>query len=192
MYLLVKTNGSKYWRLKYRFAAKEKTLALGVYGPKKSDVSLSQARTAKEDAKQQLKKGIDPGLDRKKKKIAQRLNADNIFQDVGRDWIEIRSRKWSDRHTEDVTWTLERDIFPYVGGMPINDIDTQVLRPVIDRVQNRGALETASRLRQRCSGIFRHGMALGVCTSDPAENLKTIMLSRPAKIPVISQKTQWL
>ena len=189
MFLLVKKNGSKYWRLKYRFAGKEKMLALGVYGPKKSAVSLTQARAAREDAKLLLKKGIDPGLERKKQKIAQKINADNTFQDIARDWIKIRSEKWSERHTSDVTWTLERDIFPYVGSMPINDIDTQVLRPVIDRIQNRGALETASRLRQRCSAIFRHGLALGVCTTDPAENLKTVMLSRATKnMPALSQE----
>ena len=164
-------------------------LALGVYGTKKNDVSLTQARTAREDAKLLLKKGVDPGLERKKQKIAKRINADNTFQDIGLDWIAIRSEKWSDRHASDVTWTLERDIFAYIGSMPINDIDTQVLRPVIDRVQNRGALETASRLRQRCSAIFRHGMALGVCTSDPAENLKTVMLSRTSKnMPALSQE----
>mgnify|MGYP005634473701 CR=1 FL=1 len=189
LYLLVKKTGSKYWRLKYRFAGKEKMLALGVYGPNRSNVTLSHARIAREDAKQLLAKNIDPGLERKKQKIARRINADNTFQEIGLDWVAIRSEKWSERHASDVAWTLEKDIFPYVGGIPINDIDTQLLRPVIDRVQNRGALETASRLRQRCSAIFRHGMALGVCTSDPAENLKTVMLSRPSKnLPSLSEE----
>lgn len=189
MFLLVKKNGSKYWRLKYRFGGKEKLLALGVYGPASSDVTLAKARTARDAAREQISNGIDPGLVRKKQKLARNIDVSNTFEGVARDWIEIKSKKWSSRHTSDVTGALERDAFPSIGKFPIEEIDTIVLRPVLDRVQNRGALEIAARLRQRCSAIFRHGMALGVCTSDPADNLKTVMITPPKNnFPSLSQE----
>ncbi len=189
MFLLVKKNGSKYWRLKYRFGGKEKMLALGVYGSRPYEVCLSKARAARDTAKRLLAQSTDPGLERKKQKLACRTRTNNTFRSVAEDWIKVKSEKWSKPHAVDVTTSLERDVFPLVGNLPIAEIDTLVLRPVLDLVQNRGALEITARLRQRCSAVFRHGMALGFCPSDPAENLKTIMLTPPKKnFPALSQQ----
>lgn len=189
MYLLVKRNGAKYWRLKYRYAGRERVLALGVYEPGDDGVSLADARQRRTEARKQLADNLDPGLERKKRKIATRERAQTLFEDVARDWINIKSKQWSERQTRDVSHQMEKDIFPRIGRLPISEINTVILRPVIDGVQGRGAFEIARKLRQRCSAVFRHGMALGVCPTDPAENLKTIMLTPPkGNMPALSQE----
>ncbi len=180
LYLLIKKNGAKYWRLKYRYGGKEKTLALGVYGAGAADVSLAMARSKTDIARIQLSKDVDPGLDRKKKKLATKIRVQNTFQSVAQDWIESRTQlgvkgKWSPRHESDVKHTLSRDIYPDIGNMPITEVDVQTLRTVLEKTINRGALETASRLRQRCSAVFRHGITLALCEKDPADSLKEII-----------------
>ena len=188
LFLLVKTNGSKYWRLKYRYGGKEKLLALGVYGPDADDVSLADARNAREIARTQLARGVDPNVDKRKKKIATRLSVATTFEGIARDWIAVRRTKWSERHTSDVTSSLEKDIFPDIGTLPIDSIDALMLRQVLDKVQKRGALEIAARLRQRCSAVFCHAIALGLCANDPAAPLKTVLMSPPKHhLPALSQ-----
>jgi len=122
-------------------------------------------------ARRQLREETDPGLEKKKAKLTHQLENDATFETIAREWLNMKARKWAPRHTERVTRSLELDIFPGIGNIPITDIDSVLLRLVIDP----GALEIASRVRQRCSFIFRYGMATGVCDSDPADPLKVVM-----------------
>ena len=177
LYLHVHRNGSKYWRLKYRFAGKEKLLALGVFGTSIDGVSLGEAREARDIARRQIRDGIDPSVVRKKEKLARLSDASNTFGYLASDWIKIRTPEWSERHALDVEASLDKDVLPYIGSIPISAIDTTVLRPVFDHVQERGAFEIAARLRQRCSAVFRHAMALGLCDQDPADLLKTVLIT---------------
>jgi integrase len=171
LYLQVKTNGAKYWRMKYRFASKEKTLSFGVY----PEVSLAEAMDRLDAARRLLRDDTDPGLEKKKAKLRQRVENDATFETVAREWITMKSKRWAPRHTERVTRSLELDIFPGIGNVPISQIDSVLLRSVIDPIQSRGALDIASRVRQRCGSVFRYGMATGVCLTDPAEPLKVVM-----------------
>ena len=185
LYLHVKTNGAKYWRMKYRFAGKEKTLSFGVY----PEVSLAESINKLDDARRQLREDIDPGLEKKKAKLKRRVENDATFETIAREWLEMKSKKWAPRHTERVTRSLELDIFAGIGNVPIAQIDSVLLRSVIDPIQTRGALDVASRVRQRCSSIFRYGMATGVCTSDPADPLKVVMETPVKKhFPALSDK----
>ena len=127
MFLLVKLSGANYWRLKYRFAGKEKLLALGVYDPE-DGVSLADARSSRSDARKLLKRGVDPGLERKKRKLTEKTKASTYFEDIARDWISIKSKQWSARQTRDVTHQMEKDIFPDIGTLPIDQI-SQRSRP---------------------------------------------------------------
>jgi len=176
MFLLVKTNGAKYWRIKFRVHGKEKQLGLGVY----PEVSLSKARSARSQIREQLQAGIDPAVARKVEKLTRKTNAQNTFESVGRAWVEYKSNQWTPRHVSDVLRTLERNLFPKLGNIPIAEIDTTFLRSVLETVQDRGALEQSKRLRQRCSAIFRYGQATGLCNDDPAEVLKEV-LKQPVK-----------
>ena len=171
LYLLVKANGAKYWRMKYRFGGKEKSLAFGVY----PEVSLTEATDRRDDARKQIRAGTDPGLEKKKAKLRRHINSDNTFESIAREWLALKSKGWAGRHTERVTRSLELDVFPFIGNIPIRDIDSPLLRSVLAPVERRGALDIAARVRQRCSSVFKYGMVLGACDNDPADPLKIVM-----------------
>src|SRR5579862_5936569 len=123
MYLLVKPDGAKYWRLKYRFGGKEKVLALGVYDA----VGLKEARARRDEARALLGKGIDPGAERKSAKLLRRYNASNSFEAVGREWFENQRATWSESHADSVMAHLERRLFPKLGSDPVASVDAPKL-----------------------------------------------------------------
>jgi len=171
LHLLVKANGAKYWRMKYRFAGKEKSLAFGVY----PEVRVKEAIEKRDIARKQIRDGHDPALNKKKAKLQRHVDATNSFESVAREWLTMKSKTWAPIHSEKVERSLVLDVFPFVGSIPINQIDSVLLRTVLEPVQKRGALDIASRLRQRCSSVFKFGMVLGACDRDPAEPLKIVM-----------------
>jgi integrase len=173
LHLLVKKSGSKYWRMKYRFGDKEKTLAFGVY----PETSLAEARDKCDEARKMLREDIDPGLEKKKARLRKNLESGNTFEIIARQWIAMKSKKWAPRHSERVTRSLESDIFPKIGNIPVTEIDTVLLRSAIDPIQARGALDIAARVRQRCEQVFEYARATGACSHNPATPLKVIMVS---------------
>jgi integrase len=185
LYLLVKHNGSKYWRMKFRFGGKEKTLSFGVY----PEIGAAEATEKRDAARKVIRDGVDPSLEKKKDKLKRQIDTQNSFEGIAREWIELKSKTWAPLHTQRVTRSLELDIFPFIGNIPINQIDTVLLRTVIDPIQRRGALDIAARVRQRCGTIFQYGMAIGACTSDPAVPLKVVMQPPTKKhFPALSEK----
>lgn len=183
LYLFVMATGAKYWRLKYRIHGKEKLLALGIFDPNKMDkhLNLEQARESRDKAKTLLRDGKDPSLEKRKEKLLRKVNAERNFVSVARDWHRVKSPRWSDGHQQDVLKSLEVEIFPQIGSIPIDEITSDLLRPVLDAVQSRGAYESAKRLRQRCSAIFRYGKVLGFCDGDPADPLKEVLIAPTKK-----------
>lgn len=171
LYLLVKKSGSKYLRMKYRFGGKEKTLSLGVY----PEVTLAEAIDRRDAARKQLRGSIDPGLEKKKAKLKQSLDSENTFKKIACEWIKMKAKKWAPRHTERVTRSLELDVFPRIGNISVNEIDTVLLRTAIDPILNRGALDIATRVRQRCEQVFEYAQAIGACSHNPASPLKVVM-----------------
>ena len=182
LYLYVMSTGSKYWRLKYRIHGKEKLLALGIFDQSKMDkhLSLEQARVKRDNAKIMLRDGKDPSIEKRKEKLLRKVRAERNFESVARDWHRFKSSRWTKGHQLDVLKSLQVEIFPHIGSMPIDEIASDLLRPVLEAVQRRGAYESAKRLRQRCSAIFRYGKVLGFCTEDPADPLKEVLIA-PAK-----------
>jgi integrase len=182
LYLLVSKSGAKYWRMKYRFAGKEKVLALGVYcAPKdtpnsSNPISLAKARKLKQEERKILHLGRDPATERKKSKVTTKNETENTFEKVANDWITLKAHTWSPDHAIDVKRSLEAYIFPSVGRLPITQVTSPMLTAILSPLQKRGALETSKRLRQRCSSIFNYGKALGVCIDDPAAPLKEILI----------------
>ncbi len=166
MYLLVNQTG-KYWRLDYRFANKRKTLAIGVY----PEVSLKDAREKRENARRLLNEGIDPGEHRKISKITQNLQADNSFEAVAREWFAKRAPTLSDGHGERIIRRLERDLFPWLGNRPIAEITAPELLANLQRIEKRGAVETAHRAMQNAGQVFRYGIATGRAKYNPAADL---------------------
>jgi integrase len=175
MYLEIRPNGSKYWRYKYRFNNKEKLLALGVY----PETPLSEAREALMIARKQLRDGLDPSQERKKKKALTQQSADNTFEVVARDWFENRKSRWKKRYAEEIITRLEKDIFPEIGSYPILEIEPPLLLQVIRKIESRGAHELAKRQLQKCGEIFRYGIAIGKAIRDPSADIKEAL--KPVK-----------
>ena len=175
LFLLVQPNGSKYWRYNYRFAGKQKTLSIGVY-PR---ISLKDARKEAFYARELLDQNKDPGIEKKMKRLEAHRRAENSFEAVGREWYELHQDKWKPRYAKEVLKRLKEDIFPYLGPYPITDIEPPLLLEVIRKIERRGAVELAKRQRQKCSEIFRYGIASGVCNRDPAQDIVGALKPKP-------------
>lgn len=167
LYLLVNAAG-KYWRLDYRFAGKRKTLALGVY----PDVSLAGARQRRDDARKQISSGIDPSTHRRAHRAASVERAANSFEVIAREWHTKFSPNWTADHAARILRRFEADVFPWIGGRPIADVNAPELLTVLRRIESRGALETAHRAHQNCGQVFRYAVATGRAQRDPSGDLR--------------------
>jgi integrase len=171
LYLQVATSGSKLWRLKYRVDGKEKLLALGPY----PDVSLADARAARDKAKSELREGKDPSVIKKMNKFARNQAAINTFEQLAREWYALQKPQWVERHAADVIDSLEKEVFPHIGSKPIKELNPTHILPVLRLIEQRGAIETARRVRQRLSAVFVYGIATGRATDDPAATVQKAM-----------------
>lgn len=169
LYLLIKPDGSRYWRLKYRFGGVEKSLALGVY----PEVSLTDARDARDEAKRQLRAGVDPGAARKEARRAAKQAREHSFEAVAREWMSrMAAAKWSPQTYEEVRRSLERDLFPHIGARPVAEITGPELLEVLRRAERRGVYETLRKLRRRADAVFAFAIAAGLCDQNPAAGVK--------------------
>ena len=168
MYLEVQPNGSKYWRLKYRFGGKEKRLALGVY----PDVTLSDARERREQARKLLANGVDPSAVKQAQKTAVIALTENSFEVIAREWFIRHAPNWKENHSSKIIARLEKDVFPWIGATPIANINAPALLAAIRRIEERGALETAHRALACCGQVFRYAVATGRAERDPTGDLR--------------------
>ncbi|MDR1275362.1 MAG: integrase arm-type DNA-binding domain-containing protein, partial [Candidatus Accumulibacter sp.] len=168
MYLLVQPTGGKLWRMDYAFAGRRKTLALGAY----PDVSLKDARKRREDAREMLANGIDPGEAKRARKAAVYGRAANSFEAVAREWFHVWKQDKAETHHTKVISRLEHDVFPFLGGRPIREIDAPEILGVLRRIASRGTLDTAHRAGGNCSQVFRYAVATGKASRNPVPDLK--------------------
>lgn len=177
MYLLVHPKGAKYWRHDYRFSGKRKTLALGVY----PEVSLKEAREKHQDARKQLRNGIDPGNERKVEKLTRHLAAAESFEAVAREWFNQIMPEKSKSYRERTGRILEKDLYPYLGNCPIASITAPELLATLRRIEDRGANDIAHRAKQTAGQIFRYAVATGRAERDPSGDLKGALKPRRKK-----------
>ncbi len=168
LYLEVSPRGGKWWRLKYRYAGKEKRVSLGVY----PEVNLKKARARTIDARQLLAEGVDPSENRRAAKAAQVEGAANSFEVVTREWIDNQMKSWVRGHGERILTRFQRDIFPWIGARPIAELTAPELLTTIRRIEKRGALETAHRALGNCGQVFRYAIATGRAKRDPTGDLR--------------------
>lgn len=168
LYLEIAPSGGKWWRLKYRFERKEKRLSLGVY----PEVSLKDARNQRDEARKLLANNVDPSQNRKATKAAILDRAANSFEVIAREWINKFSATWSPGHSNRTLRRFELDIFPWIGALPITKISAPKLLAVIQRIEQRDALETAHRVLSNCGQIFRYAIATSRADRNPAADLK--------------------
>lgn len=168
LYLLVLPAGGKYWRFKYRFAGKEKLLALGVY----PEMRAPEAREKRDIARRVLKEGRDPATVKQERKRAAVIASGNTFEAVAREWFAKFSPAWAKGHADKIIQRLKNDIFPWLGNRPIADIKAPELLICLRRIEHRGALETAHRALQNCSRVFRYAVVTGRAERDPSGDLR--------------------
>lgn len=167
LYLLVNPTGSKYWRHDFRHLGKRKTIALGVY----PDTGLAKARERHQAARTLLSDGIDPSQTRKEEKRAAKLEATNTFRAVAEAFlVEYKAAVTEDTYDHAVAW-MKNDVFPWLGNLPLTKIDAPAILAVLERIDGRGARDTAHRVRSKISAVFRYGIKHGYCKSDPARDL---------------------
>jgi len=170
LYLEVPPRHAMRWRYDYRrpVSKKRNTLSLGTY----PEVSLAAARERHAEARRQLAAGIDPGEQRKAVKIAGEAAAANSFEAVSREWFAKQKTTWSDSYATKVIRRLEADIFPWLGNRPVAGITAPELLKHLERIEQRGAIETAHRALQTCGAVFRYAVRTGRAEGDPTGALK--------------------
>ncbi|GAC1505478.1 MAG: integrase arm-type DNA-binding domain-containing protein [Steroidobacteraceae bacterium] len=167
MYLLVNAGG-KYWRMDYRFGGKRKTLALGVYPA----VSLAKARQRRDQARQLLADGIDPSTAKREEKRAKAAAAANTFEAVAEQWLQATSAKRAAITKEKVATWLRKDVFPYIGAMPITSIGPRDVLAVVRKMEARQVFDSAKRINQICGQVFRYAVAEGTAERDVTGDLR--------------------
>ena len=173
MYLLIHTNGSKYWRMDYRLGGKRKTYSLGVF----PEVSLAEARDDRDEARKLIKKGTDPSHSKRMDKLA--LSGADTFKSVALEWYGNKMTDKSDRHRQRAMSILKHDLFPKLGSRPINDIAAPELLAALRKIESRGASDIAHRAKSTAGQIFRYAIASGMCERDVSADLKGALKDKP-------------
>lgn len=168
LYLLVTPSGGKLWRLKYRIDSKENTMSFGGY----PDVSLADARAARDDARKQIKAGEDPNELRKAKKSGKKDDALNSFELVAREWWETHMKDKAESHKNKVIRRFELYLFPWIGKKPISSITAPEVLESLKRVEKLNKLETAHRALQTAGQVFRYAVQTGRAVRDVTADLK--------------------
>jgi integrase len=177
LFLLVTKGGAKSWRLKYRYGGKEKLLTFGLY----PDVGLAEARKRRDEARRQLRENVDPAVEKQKARLDAAAAASQTFEKLARKWHANEEGRWGEVHAADVLRSLERDVFPAIGRLPISQIDTPLILSALRKVEARGSIETARRCRQRISAVFVYAISEGHAREDPAAVVAKALKPLPKK-----------
>jgi integrase len=177
LFLLVQPSGGKLWRLKYRIDGVEKKLSLGTY----PDVSLVAARAGRDQARKLIMEGVDPSIERQRAKLRAQADAGNTFADIALEYISKREREgWSPRTL--VRARFHCDYFkPTLGRFAVTDIAPGDVLAVLRKVEAKGNLETARRLLQFSSQVFRYAIATARLKSDPTRDLRGALIAPKVK-----------
>jgi integrase len=186
LFLLVQPNGAKLWRMKYRFAGKEKLLSFGAYPA----LGIAAAREKRRAAKAVLAEGKDPMLT---KGQVTSEGGDTFFAVANR-WHENRKTALDPAHADRVWSRMERDVFPYIGQRPIQAITAPEVLEMIRRIESRGALDISRRAKQGVGQVFQFAIACGLASSDPTANLRGALKPRPrvkhmSRLPLVELPT---
>jgi integrase len=171
--LIVNPNGSRWWRLRFRFQDREQMLSLGTY----PDVPLKRAREKRDEARRLLAEGINPGAQR----VAERGTAADTFEAVAREWFAKQKPNWAASHSDKIITRLEQDLFPWIGSSQVGRVTAGELLACLRRIEARGAVDTAHRAHQNAGQVFRYAVATGRAERDPSGDLR-------GALPPIKQK----
>ncbi|WP_161517135.1 tyrosine-type recombinase/integrase, partial [Legionella pneumophila] len=129
----------------------------------------------RDEARRLLSDGIDPGIHRKVMKNAEIAKSSNTFEMIAREWFAKQTTQWSDIHADKILRLLERDIFPWIGAKPVDEIPPTILLPVLMRIVDRGSIETSHRALSNCNQIFDYAVACGLLQFNTAKTLGKLL-----------------
>jgi integrase len=171
------TRAGKYWRMNYRMAGKQKTLSLGIYPA----VSLALARKGRDSAKELLAQGIDPSIEKREARQAQKIAAANTYETVAREFHNIKSGNWSEAHAGKWLRMNELYLFPVIGRAPIQTLKAKHVLDALRKVEAKGILSTAQDLQQIAGQVFRYAVQTSRIEHNPVPDLKGALKPHVAK-----------
>jgi integrase len=174
----VTPQGTKLWRYRYRVGGVEKMISLRASYP---ETGLAAARSLRDAQRRILRGGVDPSFQRRRDKAIGAIARANTFEAVAREWLLTKSPEWVEDHIQKVRNWLEQHVFPILGTQPIADIEAPDILAMLRKLTTRGTLNTAGRVRQTVSAIFRYAIATGRAQRDPAADLRDALPSPTKK-----------
>lgn len=169
--LEITPTGSKLWRLRYYFYGKQQILSLGKY----PTVPLAQARRKRDAVLIQIEAGKHPAREKKLEKQHQANRNYKTFEKMTRKWFEVREKELDEKYFKQMVKLFEKHVFPEIGKMPFDEVTTPQIVIVLEKIGDRGTIETAKRIRQNIGQIFRYGIQRGARVDNPASHLNDIL-----------------
>ena len=195
--LAVSPYGSKLWRFRYYYNGKEQIMALGKYPL----VTLAEARKKRDSARKLLEVGKHPTREKKIEKIRKAHEGESTFEKIARRWLEMKNDKLNQKYATQCLARIEQHVFPKIGDLPITEITIPEVVAVVEAMGKRGTIETAKRMKQIISQVFRYAAQRGLCTHNPAADLRDILPSKqenhhacihPSELPALLEKIEGL
>jgi len=177
LFILIQPDGKRYWRLAYRYAGKQKMLALGVY----PDIGLKEARSGREKARALLAQGIDPCDAKRQEKLTRHYAAENSFEAVANEWFEKEKAHWSETHIRRTQGLLKENLGTWLKHRAIGDITPSELLAVLRKTEIKGTVNTAHRAKQVAGQVFRYAVVTGRADRDPSQDLKGALATPKGK-----------
>ena len=175
LYLWVTPAGGKLWRWAYTHEGKEKLMAFGKY----PDVPLALARERHAEARRLLAIGLDPMVQRKAAKNAEKIAAENSFETIAKLWFDHWRAENSAQHVDATRRRMDANILPLLGARPITEIEAPELVTMVKMIEGRGAADLAKRAMQNVGQIFRYAIAHGYAKRNPASEIRPADVLRP-------------
>lgn len=175
--LEVSPAGGKLWRWRYDFNGKAQMLALGKY----PDISLEQARKKRDEARALVKAGKHPTREKKAEKLRRMVEGDNTFEKIARRWHELKANQLNKKYHTQCLARLEQHVFPMIGALPVTEITIPDVVRVVEKIGQRGTVETARRMKQLIGQTFRYAAQRGLCPFNPAADMRDILPSTEKK-----------
>jgi integrase len=173
----ITAGGRKLWRWRYYFNKKPQMLALGRY----PEVSLTEARMKRDQARKLLELGKNPTREKQAEKLRRITEGENSFERIARIWLSVKHKDLNEKYSKQCQARLEQNVFPLIGALPINEITIPDVVRVIEKIGQKGTIETAKRMKQLISQIFRYAAQRGLCPFNPAADLKDVLPSAKEK-----------
>lgn len=180
LHIEIRPNGSKLWRYRYKIGGKENVFAIGEY----PSISLQDARRARDDARDLVKKGIHPAHVRQQEKADLMMSHSNTFESIAREWLEVKSKKCTKSYLDQITACLEKNAFPRIGKLPIRSISSSMILLILKEMDKRSATSFALLLKHWVSSIFKYAIVTLRAESDP-----TFVLQGAIERPTVQHST---